>query len=146
MWNNRKEEYMFHKDQEKRFKEYRRFGVSEAQICIMEEPEQKAFVEKRKKARAGYEEVPLSVTDENGFEHEIDPMALSYEENFCSNPFEFGFDDPRLNKIWASADDIDKKILQLLGEGMTQTEIEALTGIPQQTISYRIERFRKKFL
>ena len=143
MWNNRKEEYMFRKDQEKRIKEYRKLGMTDEQIRVMEEPEENAFIEKRKKERAGYEEIQLTVTDENGFEHEIDPMALSYEEDFCSDPFEYGFDDPRLNKIWANADETDRKILRLLGDGKKQSEIARALHLSEKAISKRVDKYRK---
>lgn len=83
------------------------------------------------------------VQGEDGFEHEYDPIAMSYEDKHFNDPFIYGFDDPRLQKIWDQADDTDKLILRYLSEGYTQREIATKIGITQAAISLRLTKLKK---
>ena len=87
--------------------------------------------------------VPLMVQGEDGFEHEYDPIAMRYEDKHFTDPFIYGFDDPRLQKIWDQADDTDKLILRYLSEGYTQRDIATKIGITQAAISLRLTKLKK---
>lgn len=143
-WNNSIETKKYER-RLKKLKEYwRECGMTEDQIEILEEDERNAFHARRRKAEYG-QEIPLWVEDEDGFLHESDPKAMSYEEDLCEeDPFQYGFNDERLNKIVAKADETDMAILRLLSEGLNQRETGEALGLSQQFVSYRIKRFKKR--
>lgn len=144
MWDNRKETYKLTKQLEQQRKDLLKKGMPEAKIDELEKLAWKDFYRRKYLEEGDFTVVPLTVMGEDGYEHEIDPVAMSYEEDFCSDPFEYGFDDPRLNKIWANADETDKKILRLLAEELSQPQIAEKLGITQQAVSKRIAKFKKQ--
>lgn len=87
--------------------------------------------------------VPLMVQGEDEFKHEYDPIAMSYEDKQFTDTFIYGFDDPRLQKIWDQADITNKLILRYLSEGYTQREIATKIGITQAAISLRLTKLKK---
>ncbi len=141
-FNYRKEEYALKKHQEKQRKQFMENGMSEEQIAEIEEMEWADFRYRRNQDTHGTT-VPLMVQGEDGFEHEYDPIAMSYEDKHFNDPFIYGFDDPRLQKIWDQADDTDKLILRYLSEGYTQREIATKIGITQAAISLRLTKLKK---
>ena len=141
-FNYRKEEYALKKYQEKQRKQFMENGMSEEQIAEIEEMERADFRYRRNQDTHGTT-VPLMVQGEDGFEHEYDPIAMSYEDKHFNDPFIYGFDDPRLQKIWDQADDTDKLILRYLSEGYTQREIATKIGITQAAISLRLTKLKK---
>ena len=141
-FNYRKEEYALKKHQEKQRKQFMENGMSEEQIAEIEEMERADFRYRRNQDTHGTT-VPLMVQGEDGFEHEYDPIAMSYEDKHFNDPFIYGFDDPRLQKIWDQADDTDKLILRYLSEGYTQREIATKIGITQAAISLRLTKLKK---
>ena len=142
MWDNRKETYKLTKQLEQQRKELLKKGMPEAKIAELEKSAWKDFYRRKYLEEGDFTVVPLTVMGEDGFEHEIDPVAMSYEEDFCSDPFEYGFDDPRLNKIWANADETDKKILRMLGDGKKQSEIARALNLSEKAISKRVAKYR----
>lgn len=143
-WNNSVETKKFERRMKKLKEYWRECGMTEDQIEILDEDEREAFRARRRKAEYG-QEVPLWVEDEDGFLHESDPKAMSYEEDICEeDPFQYGFNDERLNKIVAEADETDMAILRLLSEGLNQRETGEALGLSQQFVSYRIKRFKKR--
>ena len=141
-FNYRKEEYALKKHQEKQRKQFMENGMSEEQIAEIEEMEWADLRYRRNQDTHGTT-VPLMVQGEDGFEHEYDPIAMSYEDKHFNDPFIYGFDDPRLQKIWDQADDTDKLILRYLSEGYTQREIATKIGITQAAISLRLTKLKK---
>lgn len=142
MWDNRKETYKLTKQLEQQRKDLLKKGMPEAKIAELEKSAWKDFYRRKYLEEGDFTVVPLTVMGEDGFEHEIDPVAMSYEEDFCSDPFEYGFDDPRLNKIWANADETDKKILRMLGDGKKQSEIARALNLSEKAISKRVAKYR----
>lgn len=142
MWDNRKETYKLTKQLEQQRKDLLKKGMPKAKIDELEKSAWKDFYRRKYLEDADITVVPLTVMGEDGFEHEIDSVAMSYEEDFCSDPFEYGFDDPRLNKIWANADETDKKILRMLGDGRKQSEIARALNLSEKAISKRVAKYR----
>lgn len=142
MWDNRKETYKLTKQLEQQRKDLLKKGMPEAKIAELEKSAWKDFYRRKYLEEGDFTVVPLTVMGEDGFEHKIDPVAMSYEEDFCSDPFEYGFDDPRLNKIWANADETDKKILRMLGDGRKQSEIARALNLSEKAISKRVAKYR----
>ena len=142
-WNNGYESYKFKKRTEKTKKYLEENGMNEEQIeAIIEYDKRDHLDERRKKSYA--DEVSLYTIDEDGNEVPVYDDELVYYEDFLADPFEYGFDDPRLEKIWKSlTDPRDKIIFKAISQGYTQEEIEREFGIPQSTICYRINKMRK---
>ena len=62
------------------------------------------------------------------------------------DPFEYGFADERLNKIWQNlTDENDRIIFMMLSKGRSQEEIGAAVGMSQKGVSKRIARMKKNF-
>lgn len=141
-FNYRKEEYKLKKHQEAQRKFFKSNGMTDDQIAAIEEMEWNDFRYRRNQESEGTT-VPLMIEGEDGFEHEYDPIAMSYEEDVCGDPFEFGFDDPRLNAILARADETDLKILRMFSEGKRQSEIARALGLSEKAISKRVAKYRK---
>ena len=143
-WNNGKETKIFEKRLGELIEEWKEYGLSEDQIQLIVETEKEEFLSRRRREENG-QEAPLWVEDEDEFIHEVDPISLSYEEVICEDdPFQYGFNDERLNKIVAKADETDMAILRLLSEGLNQRETGEALGLSQQFVSYRIKRFKKR--
>ena len=142
-WNNGYESYKFKKRTEKTKKYLEENGMNEEQIeAIIEYDKRDHLDERRKKSYA--DEVSLYTIDEDGNEVPVYDDELVYYEDFLADPFEYGFDDPRLEKIWKSlTDPRDKIIFKAISQGYTQEGIEREFGIPQSTICYRINKMRK---
>lgn len=141
-FNYRKEEYALQKHQAKQKKHFRESGMIDEQIAVIEEMEWDEFRYRRNQDTNGIT-VPLMVRGEDGFEHECDPIAMSYEDENFGDPFTCGFDDPRLQRIWEQADDTDKLMLRYLSEGYSQPQVAQLLEISQQAVSKRIGKFKK---
>ena len=116
--------------------------MTDDQIAAIEEMEWDDFRYRPNQESEGTT-VPLMIEGEDGFEHEYDPIAMSYEEDVCSDPFEFGFDDPRPNAILARADETDRKSLRMLSEGKRQSEIARALELSEKAISKRVAKYRK---
>ena len=141
-WNNGYESYQFKKNTEKTKKYYAENGMNDEQIEAMIEYDKRDHLDERNQRRYA-DEVSLYTVDEDCNEVPVYDDELVYEEDFLFDPFEYGFDDPRLEKIWKSlTDPRDKIIFKAISEGYTQEEIAQEFGIPQRTISYRIKKMR----
>ena len=143
-WNNGKETKIFEKRLGELIEEWKEYGLSEDQIQLIEEAEKEEFLSRRRREENG-QEAPLWVEDEDEFIHEVDPISLSYEEDICEDdPFQYGFNDERLNQIVQIADETDLKILRMLSEGLTKTAAGRALDISQQAVSKRIKKLLKK--
>ena len=142
-WNNGYESYKFKKNAEKTKKHLSDNGMNNEQIEAMIAYDKRNHLDERNQKRYA-DEVSLYTTDEEGNDVFVYNDALLYYEDFISNPFEYGFYDSRLKKIWNSlTDPRDKIIFKALSDGYTQEEISKEFRIPQRTISYRINKMRK---
>lgn len=142
-WNNGKETKIFEAWLEEQIAYWRKHGMCEDCTDIMVEYEKEQF-HKRRNFSENIEVTPLYTADENGEEYMIKDEALLCEDNVCADPFEYGFNDPRLNEIWQSlVDEMDKRIFTLLSEGKKQPEIARILGVSQQAVSKRIKGFKK---
>ena len=120
------------------------YGMTEDEISILEDEELERFNRRRNETRHGFESVPLYYIDEEGEEAELDHPALSYTEDICEDdPFQYGFNDDRLNKIVQNADETDLKILRLISEGLTMREIGPFIGISHVAVSKRVRKMLK---
>ena len=141
-WNNGYESYKFKKKTEKTKKYLEENGMNGEQIEEMIEYDKRDYLDERKQKRYA-DEVSLYTVDEDCNEVPVYNDELVYEEDFLSDPFEYGFDDPLLEKIWKSlTDSRDKIIFKALSEGYIQQEITQEFGISQRTVSYRIKKMR----
>ena len=141
-WNNGYESYKFKKKTEKTKKYLEENGMNGEQIEEMIEYDKRDYLDERKQKRYA-DEVSLYTVDEDCNEVPVYNDELVYEEDFLSDPFEYGFDDPRLEKIWKTlTDSRDKIIFKALSEGYIQQEITQEFGISQRTVSYRIKKMR----
>lgn len=142
-WNNGYESYKFKQNTEKTKKYLEENGMNRDQIEAMIEYDKRDHLDERNQKRYA-DEVSLYTIDEDGNEVPVYDDELVYYEDFLTDPFEYGFDDPRLEKIWKSlTDPRDKIIFKAISQGYTQKEIEQEFGIPQSTICYRINKMRK---
>jgi DNA-directed RNA polymerase specialized sigma24 family protein len=142
-WNNGYESYKFKKNAEKTKKYLSENGMNNEQIEAMIAYDKRNHLNERNQKRYA-DEVSFYTTNEEGNEVTIYNDELLYYEDFISAPFEYGFDNPRLEKIWNSlTDPRDKVIFKALSDGYTQEEISKEFKIPQRTISYRINKMRK---
>ena len=144
-WNERKERRIFDEQQKRRRSIYLSCGLTEAQIDDLEDKERELFNRRRSETRFGFASVPQYYVDEEGEEKEIDHPAMSYTEDICEDdPFQYGFNDERLNQIVQYADETDLIILHLLSEGLTKTAAGRALDISQQAVSKRIKKLLKK--
>lgn len=144
-WNNRIEESKFRKAQKLEKEALIRQGMTEEQISSFQEDAHEDHLRRRNEIENGFEIIPYTQENQNGEEYIPDDPALLYEEDICEDdPFQYGFNDERLNKIVAKADETDLAILRLLSEGLNQRETGEALGLSQQVVSYRIKRFKKR--
>jgi len=144
-WNSRKEDAIFNKIQDEMEKRFKKAGMDDEQIASLREDEHQELLKRRNQAANDYEEVLYTQVRSDGTEYIMDDPALQYEEDICEDdPFQYGFNDERLNKIVAKADVTDMEILRLLSKGLNQRETGDALGLSQQFVSYRIKRFKKR--
>lgn len=145
-WNNGKETKIFKAWLAEQIAYWRKHGMCEQCIDIMVEYEKEQFNNRRNFAE-NIEITSLYATDEKGEEYLIKHDSLLCEDNVCAEPFEFGFNDPRLNKIWfCIKDEIDITIFKMLSQGYKQSEIARALKMSEKAISKRVEKMRKNFL
>ena len=142
-WNNAAETIKHEKFIKANEKKYRAAGMNESQIEAMRAYENKLFGKVRYNNECGTE---VSMYCDDGEEIIADLREMAYHDNVMEDPFEFGFADSRLNKIWQNlSDEIDKIIFVMLSKGCTQNEIGVAVGMSQYGISKRIARMKKFF-
>lgn len=144
-WNSRKEDAIFNKNQDALEKQFREAGMNDEQIASLREDEHQKLLKRRNQATNDYEEVLYTQIRPDGTEYILDDPALRYEEDICEDdPFQYGFNDNRLNQIVQIADETDLKILRMLSEGLTKTAAGRALDISQQAVSKRIKKLLKK--
>lgn len=144
-WNNRIEESKFRKVQEIEKKALIRLGMTEEEISDFQEDAHEKHLRRRNEVENGFEIVPYFQVNQDGDEYIPDDPALQYEEDICEeDPFQYGFNDERLNQIVQHADETDLKILRMLSEGLTKTAAGKALDISQQAVSKRIKKLLKK--
>lgn len=142
-FNYRKEEHALNKRLEKQRRFFKNNGMSDEQIAAVEELEWDEFRYRRNQESVAIT-VPLMTTHEDGSECETDPTVMSYTDEHFTDPFKFGFEDERLRRIVASADETDLLILRMLSDGYRQSQIAKELKISEKAVSKRVARFRKK--
>lgn len=141
-WNNAYETKKFNKEQAELEAYYRVSGMTEAQIRAIQAYDKREFLDKRSKLRNG-EEVSMYDYDANGNEILVVPEDAVVDE-VLTDPFVYGFEDDRLNRIWSSlTDEIDRTIFVLLSEGMSQEEIGEQINMSQRGVGKRIKKLRE---
>jgi len=144
-WNNAIERIKHERFKKENEKKYRSAGMSEEQIKAMHEYDDKVFGTVRY-YNEWCTEVSMHCDGEEGEVLISELRQISYQDRVMSDPFEYGFNDPRLNKIWENlSDEIDRKIILLLSEGCSQDKIAFAVGMSQKGVSKRINRMRKIF-
>jgi hypothetical protein len=142
-WNNAAETIKHKNCIKATEKKYRAAGMNESQIEAMRAYENKLFGKVRYNNECGTE---VSMYCDDGEEIIADLREMAYHDNVMEDPFEFGFADSRLNKIWQNlSDEIDKIIFVMLSKGCTQNEIGVAVGMSQKGVSKRIARLKKIF-
>jgi len=144
-WNNAAETIKHEKFIKANEKKYRAAGMNESQIEAMHAYDNKVFGKVRYYNEC-CTEVSMYCDGDDGEEIIADLREMAYHDNVMEDPFEFGFADSRLNKIWQNlSDEIDKIIFVMLSKGCTQNEIGVAVGMSQYGISKRIARMKKFF-
>lgn len=144
-WNNGKERRRFKNYLSRQSDEWRKQGMSEENIKIMENYEWDEF-RKRRNFKEKFEVISLVNFNDEGIEFEITNQACICEDNFKDNPLVFGFNDSRLDKIWETLkDEKDIYIFIRLSQGKKQSEISRELKLSEKAISKRVDKMRKKF-
>ena len=133
-FNYRKEEYALNKRLEKQRRFFKENGMSDEQIAAVEELEWDEFRYRRNQESVAIT-VPLMTTHEDGSECETDPTVMSYTDEHFTDTFKFGFEDERLRRIVASADETDLLILRMLSDGYRQSQIAKELKISEKAVS-----------
>ncbi len=142
-WNNAKEYKKFEKEQEELAAWYRSVGMTEEQILEMYEFDKKEFFRRRSNNRVLLLSDLSSTTEEGITEVTFEELGESSEDEL--DPFVFGFDDPRLNRIYKKSDEISRKIMRCLAQGMSKVQIAQELGVVPGAISHRIDKMKKYF-
>ena len=103
-WNNGKERRLFINYLSHQSEEWRKQGMSEENIKIMEAYEWDEF-RKRRNFEEKIEVLSLVNFNVEGLEFEIADKSYTYKDEFSDNPFVFGFNDSRLEEIWRNLSD-----------------------------------------
>jgi len=140
-WNNAVETIKFKKEQTYLENFYKANGMSDMQISAIQAYDKREFLNRRSRCRKS-EEIPMYEVDENGNEYSI-VSEISCVDDVMTDPFIYGFEDERLNRIWHELDnEVDRIIFHLLSKGARQPQISSVLHISQQSISKRIAKFR----
>lgn len=140
-WNNASETKRFEEEQNELISFYRRHGMSKKHIKAIKGYDKRKLNDRRKQLEHGSEE-PLYTIDQNGNEIFIKSDALIHMDEIFDNPFQHGFDNPVLTRLWKTGDDLDRRILYLLYYGYNQADIEAILRVHHNTINSRIIKMR----
>ena len=145
-WNNGKERIRFKNYLSRQSDEWRKQGMSEENIKIMENYEWDEF-RKRRNFEEKIEMLSLVNFNDEGLEFEIADKSYTYKDEFSDNPFVFGFNDSRLEEIWRNlSDKIDIYIFIRLSQGKKQSEISRELKVSEKAVSKRVEKMRKILL
>jgi len=144
-WNNAAETIKYEKLKKANEKKYRSAGMTESQIEAMHAYDDKVFGKVRYYNEC-CTEVSMYCDGDEGEELIADLRSIAYHDTVMEDPFEYGFTDTRLNKIWQNiTDETDRKIFVMLSRGCSQEEIGVAVGMSQKGISKRISRMKKFF-
>ena len=145
------ERRLFEQDQAKKRREYRKAGMSEEAIKEMYEYDLYVFNSERKeiKHRAHYSEM-LSYDEATGNSHYKDmdefPCKQPLERVFsCMENWHENVTDPIIYAKMCNLSEMNRKIIFLLINKYTQTEISEIIGISQPAICQRIKVLQKLF-
>jgi len=142
-WNNGYETKKLNDEVEKTTKELRKVGMNEENIVKWVEFLKEDFKTRRNNQEFG-KSISLNIINDESNNVLINEDALKYEDTLLDNPFEYGFESPRLEMIWKSlTNDIDKKVFILLYNGKNQRQIGEILCVSQQAIAKKIKSFRK---
>ena len=145
-WNNGKERRLFINYLSQQSEEWRKQGMSEENIKIMEAYEWDEF-RKRRNFEEKIEVLSLVNFNDEGLEFEIADKSYTYKDEFSDNPFVFGFNNSRLEEIWRNlSDKIDIYIFIRLSQGKKQSEISRELKVSEKAVSKRVEKMRKILL
>ena len=144
-WNNAAETIKHEKFKKANEKKYRAAGMTESQIQAMHAYDDKVFGKVRYYNEC-CTEVSMYCDGDDGEELIADLRSITYHDTVMEDPFEFGFADSRLNKIWQNlTDENDRIIFTMLSKGRSQEEIGVAVGLSQKGVSKRICRMKKFF-
>ena len=143
-WNNGYETKRHNEEVKATLAKWRKQGMSEAQLEIMREYMHREFLNRRNNEEYG-ECVSLYTTDELGNEIIINEESLVVVDESCLDPFTFGFEDSRLQKLWDEGDQRTRQILVFLSQGYKPCEIALLLGLSKKAISKRMQKFKNFF-
>lgn len=136
-WNNAARTKQFETEQEKLIRAFRKNNMSEEAIQEMAAFDKEQFLQERNSGEH-LDIIELDSPEDAGALEEMAPYYDRYD------PFIVGFEDERLNRICELADEKDMRILRLLAEGYTQTEIGEIIGMSQAAVCRRVSKMRQK--
>ena len=142
-WNNAKETLLFKKKQERNRIYYRKNGISEDQIAIIEQYDKEIFNYRRNQGVFGDEIYPFTLEESDSDYKKVEDLLAFNDDIILNNPFEYGFEDARLNYIWRQTDDTEKLMIMLLSDGLSHEQIALQIGVTQQSISKKIKKIKK---
>ena len=152
-WNNAREYAQFKKEQEKLREEYLAAGMKEEQIKAMYKYDLKYLNLRQREARHT-QELDISAFDDEGDDEAKNPLYKKFLHCFSKEDKHwedehFGWieeiENENMYRFLQSMSESDKKIMTLLLDGYTQTEIASQIGVTQQAISKRLKKFQKIF-
>ncbi len=133
----------FQKKQKRNRIYYKKNGMSEEQIVAMEQYDKEIYNNRRNQAEFGDEIFPFTLDESDSDYQKVEDLLAYYEYIILNNPFEYGFEDARLNYIWRQADDTEKLIIMLLSDGLSHEQIAVQIGVTQQGISKKIKKIKE---
>ena len=143
-WNNKAETEKWKTDQKRKMEMYLEANMSKESIQKIEEYDLQIF----RKERAINENMeiffPFSY-DENDPQFRKAEAEVTSAMEAASDPFQYGFQNDRLNRIWQTGDEMDKQILKCLSMDMSLTEIANALQVSKTAISKRISDYKKFF-
>lgn len=142
-WNNKTETEKMKKQQAENKAMYIASHMTETSIQKIQEYDLQMFRKERSINENMEIFFPFSYDENDPQFRKADAEASAAME--VSDPFHYGFQDDRLNRIWQTGDEVDQQILKCLSMEMSLTEIARGLQISKTAVSKRISDYKKFF-
>ena len=148
-FNNGFERKQFNKQQERQAAQYRKAGMSEANIQAMREYDNSVFCQYRRDKEHSVDPSDMTTTDEStGDSRYMDMDELPADAPLIQYGSRYSWideiDDPELHKAIVAMKPDYIEIITLMMEGYQQNDIARITGISSPTLNDKVRRIREK--
>ena len=143
-WNNKTETEKMKKQQAENKTMYAASHMTETSIQKIQEYDLQMFRKERSINENMEIFFPFSYDENDPQFRKADAEASAAMEP-VSDPFHYGFQDDRLNRIWQTGDEIDQQILKCLSMEMSLADIARVLQISKTAVSKRIADMKKIF-